>query len=39
MTSKILEELAFCCENSLDLPPEHIRTILRATKTMGKYPN
>ncbi|MFX0187934.1 MAG: uroporphyrinogen decarboxylase family protein [Candidatus Hodarchaeota archaeon] len=30
--------LAFGCEIPRDLPPEHIRTIIRATKTVGKYP-
>ncbi len=30
--------LAFGCEIPRDLPPEHIRTILRATKIAGTYP-
>lgn len=30
--------LAFGCEIPRDLPPENIRAILRAAKTVGKYP-
>ncbi len=30
--------LAFGCEIPRDMPPEHIEAMLRATKTIGKYP-
>ena len=30
--------LAFGCEIPRDMPPETMRAILRATKTVGKYP-